>query len=111
MQQQLLHINIFMVHWSVMQLKLTANKLHQNSRKCMVATFQYLAMHVNILFETMVHQTKRMKSSALNDGKCNKQAHNLQNKQSLSLNYSFHKSTPIQSITVSQNTHVKNNKN
>ena len=63
----------------------------------MVVTFQYLAVHVNILFETIVHQTKRMKSPALNDGKCNRQTHNLQNKQSLALSYSFHKSTPIQS--------------
>jgi len=41
-----------------MQLMLTVQKLHQNSRKCIVVTFQYLAVHLKILFETMVHQTK-----------------------------------------------------
>jgi len=111
MPQQSLHINIFMLHWSVMKLTLTLHKLHQNNRKYMVVTFQYLAVHINILFETMVHQTNRMKSSALNDGKCNKQTYNLQNKQSLSLSYSCHKSTPIHSITASQKMHVNNNKN
>jgi len=70
MLQQLLHTNIFMLHWSVMQLKLTVQKLHQKSRKCMVVTYQYLAVHVNILFETMVHQIRK-KSSALYVGMCN----------------------------------------
>jgi hypothetical protein len=68
--QQLLHINIFMLHWSVMQLMLNVQKLHQNSRKCVVVSFHYLAVQVNILFETMVHQTmvhqtKKIRSSVL----------------------------------------------
>jgi hypothetical protein len=36
----------------------------------MVVTYQYLAVHVNILVQTMVHQIRK-KSSALYDGKCN----------------------------------------
>lgn len=58
----------------------------------MVVTFQYLVVQVNILYETMVHQTKRMKSSALNDGKCNKHTQTI-----------FKTNNPYPLVTVSTN--------
>jgi len=75
-----------------MQLMLIVQSLQQNSRKCTVGTFQYLAVHVNILFETMVHQTKRIKISALNDGECNKHTYTI-----------FKTNNPYLLVTVSTN--------